>query len=188
MTRTSSAKSALRAEALARRDALDLDDRLDWDEAIAARARALDLWGAGAIAGYWPMRSEADCRPVLAALAERGRPLCLPATVGDALEFRAWPLWGPLVPGGFGTLVPPAGAAAVTPAVLIVPLAAFDRRGFRLGYGKGFYDRAIAALPGVRTVGIAYAAQEVARLPEEAHDRALDVIVTERETIRAAGA
>jgi 5-formyltetrahydrofolate cyclo-ligase len=68
--------------------------------------------------------------------------------------------------------------------VLVVPLVAFDRRGFRLGYGKGFYDKALARLPGARTVGIAYAAQEIARVPHEAHDHPLDVIVTEKETLR----
>jgi 5-formyltetrahydrofolate cyclo-ligase len=63
--------------------------------------------------------------------------------------------------------------------LLLVPLLAFDRRGHRLGYGGGFYDRTIAALR-VPTIGIAYAGQEVASLPEEAHDRTLDMILTEQ--------
>ncbi len=180
-------KATLRAAALARRDGMEIDARLEADAAIAAHVLALDVWAGvqGPVAGYWPMRSEADPRPVMAALAERGVALCLPAVVEGALQFRAWAMWGPLVPGGFGTLVPPADAALVTPAVLLVPLAAFDRRGFRLGYGKGYYDAALASLPGARTVGIAYAAQEVERVPTEPHDMALEMVVTEQGALRA---
>ena len=184
MTAALPEKARRRAEALARRDALSLDDRLDWDEAIAARALALAAWGEGPVAGYWPIRSEADPRPILEGLAARGLTLCLPAVTEAGLEFRLWPLWGPLAPGGFGTLAPPAGAEVIRPAVLIVPMAAFDRCGFRIGYGKGHYDQALSRLPGARTVGLAYAAQEIAEAPHEPHDHPLDVIITEREAIR----
>jgi 5-formyltetrahydrofolate cyclo-ligase len=175
-------KARLRAAALARRDQLDIDTRLEADETIRALALALDVFTGvdGPVAGYWPMRSEADPRPILTGLAARGVSLCLPAVVDGALQFRAWPIWGPLVPGGFGTLVPPADAAIVTPAVFLVPLAAFDARGYRLGYGKGYYDGALTAHPEARCIGIAYAAQEVARVPTEPHDMALEMIVTER--------
>ncbi len=91
------------------------------------------------------------------------------------------------MPGGFGTLVPFESAEALEPRLLIVPLLAFDRRGYRLGYGKGHYDRALARLRAAGpalAVGIAYAGQEVESLPVEAHDIALDLIVTDRETIR----
>jgi 5-formyltetrahydrofolate cyclo-ligase len=64
-----------------------------------------------------------------------------------------------------------------------VPLAAFDRRGHRIGYGKGFYDRALANLPHATTIGLAFATQEIDHVPDEAHDRALDFVVTEREII-----
>jgi 5-formyltetrahydrofolate cyclo-ligase len=175
-------KARLRAAALARRDQLDIDTRLEADEAICARALALDAFTGleGPVAGYWPMRSEADPRPIMAGLAARGLKLCLPAVVDGALQFRAWPIWGPLVPGGFGTLVPPADAAIVAPAAFLVPLAAFDARGYRLGYGKGYYDGALAAHPSARRIGIAYAVQEVERVPTEPHDMALEMIVTER--------
>ncbi|MGL4729112.1 MAG: 5-formyltetrahydrofolate cyclo-ligase [Bosea sp. (in: a-proteobacteria)] len=175
-------KALIRADALARRDGLDLDARLEADEAIAAHVLALDVWDKlhGPVAGYWPMRSEADPRPIMTGLAGRGLSLCLPAVVDGALQFRAWAMWGPLVPGGFGTLVPPVDAAIVTPAALLVPLAAFDKRGFRLGYGKGYYDRALSCLPGVRSIGIAYAAQEVSHVPSEPHDMTLGIVVTEQ--------
>ena len=181
---SSSRKAALRAEALARRDSLELDDRLLWDEAIVERVLALPVFTQGPVSAYWPMRSEADPRPILEALHERGLSLCLPAIVEKRMHFRRWAPWEPIVPGGFGTLVPAPEQPEVGPAILIVPLAAFDRRGYRIGYGKGYYDRAITELEPVLTVGIAYAAQEIAEVPAEAHDRRLDWVVTQGETIR----
>lgn len=177
-------KAALRAEALVRRDGLELDERLIWDEAIVARALALPVFKQGPVSAYWPMRSEADPRPILEALHERGLPLCLPAIVEQRMLFRRWAPWEPIVPGGFGTLVPSPEEPEVKPAILIVPLVAFDRRGYRIGYGKGYYDRAIAELEPALTIGIAYAAQEIEAVPAEAHDRRLDWIVTQDETIR----
>lgn len=183
-TGTSIAKSSLREAALALRDALELDERLEWDQAIAAHAVALDVWGKGPVSAYWPMRSEADPRPILEVLASRGVRLCLPAMVDGLMQFRQWTPWEPIVPGGFGTLVPAEGVPVLHPKVLIVPLAAFDRRGFRIGYGKGHYDRALAALGAITSVGIAYGAQEIAEVPAEPHDRALDWVVTENGAIR----
>jgi 5-formyltetrahydrofolate cyclo-ligase len=178
-------KARLRAAALARRDQLDIDTRLEADEAISRLALALEVFAEieGPVAGYWPMRSEADPRPIMAGLAARGVGFCLPAVVDGAIEFRAWSIWGPLVPGGFGTLVPSADAAIVKPAAFLVPLAAFDARGYRLGYGKGYYDGALAAHPAARRIGIAYAVQEVERVPTEPHDMALEMIVTERGVV-----
>jgi 5-formyltetrahydrofolate cyclo-ligase len=174
-------KHTLRAEALARRDELEIDDRLEWDQAIAEHVLALPEIASfsGVAAGYWQMRSEADARPILGALADRGVATALPAVVDGALVFRRWTPWEPIIPGGFGTLVPAAEAEAVTPGLLIVPLACFDRRCFRLGYGKGHYDTAIARLGQV-----AYAAQEVGHVLTEPHDRRLDVIVTQDGPIR----
>jgi 5-formyltetrahydrofolate cyclo-ligase len=177
-------KAALRSEALARRDALELDDRLVWDEAITERALSLPVFTQGPVSAYWPMRSEADPRPILEALHARGLPLCLPAIVGGRMIFRRWAPWEPIVPGGFGTLVPHPDALEVRPTILIVPLAAFDRRGYRIGYGKGYYDRAISELGEVATVGIAYAAQEIEAVPAEPHDQPLRWVVTQDETIR----
>ncbi len=177
-------KAVLRAEALARRDAFELDDRLLWDEAIVAHVLALPVFTQGPVSAYWPMRSEADPRPILEALHERGLPLCLPAIAGKRMHFRLWAPWEPIVPGGFGTLVPAPEQPEVKPTILIVPLAAFDRRGYRIGYGKGYYDRAITELEPTLTIGIAYAAQEIAEVPAEAHDRRLDWVVTQDEAIR----
>jgi 5-formyltetrahydrofolate cyclo-ligase len=178
-------KAALREAALARRDGLELDDRLIWDEAIAERALALPaLSGDGPVSAYWPMRSEADPRPILEGLHARGAQLCLPAIVAGRMLFRRWAPYEPIVPGGFGTLVPAPDQPEISPTILLVPLAAFDRRGYRIGYGKGYYDVKLAELGAVTAIGIAYAAQEIAAVPDEAHDRRLDWVMTERDTIR----
>jgi 5-formyltetrahydrofolate cyclo-ligase len=178
-------KAALRESALAQRDALEIDDRLIWDEAIAERVLALTVFGdtPGPVSAYWPMRSEADPRPILEVLHQRGLPLCLPALVARRMLFRRWAPYEPIMPGGFGTLVPDPAQPEVVPAILIVPLAAFDRRGYRIGYGKGHYDAKLSEIAPVISIGIAYAAQEIDAVPEEPHDQRLDWIVTERETI-----
>ncbi len=179
-------KAALRIAALERRDALEIDDRLEWDPEIAARVLSLPVWqgAAGPVSAYWPMRSEADPRPILEALHQRGLPLCLPAIVEKRMIFRRWAPYGPIVPGGFGTLVPSPAEPEAKPTVLIVPLAAFDRRGYRIGYGKGYYDRALTELAPTISIGIGYAAQEIEAVPHQPHDRRLDWIVTERDVIR----
>jgi len=179
-------KAALRAAALDRRDALEIDDRLEWDPEITAGVLALPVWegAAGPVSAYWPMRSEADPRPILEALHERGLPLCLPAIVEKRMIFRRWAPYEPIVPGGFGTLVPSPAEPEAKPNVLIVPLAAFDRRGYRIGYGKGYYDRALTELAPTISIGIGYAAQEIEAVPHEPHDQRLDWIVTERDVIR----
>jgi 5-formyltetrahydrofolate cyclo-ligase len=178
-------KAALRDAALARRDALEIDYRLEWDPAIAEGVLALPaIAGRGPVSAYWPMRSEADPRPILEALYARGSELCLPAIAEKRMIFRRWAPWEPIVPGGFGTLVPEPQQPELQPTVLIVPLAAFDRRGYRIGYGKGYYDRALSELGPTLSIGIGYATQEIEAVPDEPHDRRLDWIVTERETIR----
>jgi 5-formyltetrahydrofolate cyclo-ligase len=133
------------------------------------------------IAGYWPMGDEMDPRPLMLALASRGHALALPVTPphGQPLAFRAWAPGAALSPGPMGTSEPVAGEE-LRPDVLLVPLLAFDRAGRRLGYGGGYYDRTLAALPGAKAIGIAYAGQEAASIPHEAHDRTLDMVLTEQ--------
>jgi 5-formyltetrahydrofolate cyclo-ligase len=100
---------------------------------------------------------------------------------GAPLAFRLWHPGCPMLPGRFGT-VHPDGPEAV-PDVIFVPLLAFDRNGNRLGYGGGYYDRTLAALPCSQAIGFGFAAQEVARVPVDRHDRRLDRVVTEREVL-----
>ena len=97
-----------------------------------------------------------------------------------------WRAGDPLKPDAFGMLSPTADADLVTPVLVLTPLLAFDRRGGRLGQGGGHYDRIFAALKprGVTAVGLAFAAQEVERVPSGPLDARMDWVVTEREAIR----
>jgi 5-formyltetrahydrofolate cyclo-ligase len=141
------------------------------------------------IAGFWPMGSEIDIRPLLQALAARGYPLALPVTPrrGNPLRFRAWAFGAPLAAGPIGTRQPPPEAPEVVPDLLLVPLLAFDRAGRRLGYGGGYYDRTLAALPGAARIGVGFAAQEMAEVPAGPEDVRLPLIATERELVRIQG-
>jgi 5-formyltetrahydrofolate cyclo-ligase len=98
------------------------------------------------------------------------------------LKFREWGPGVAMVAGDFGALIPAEGAW-VTPQVVIVPLLAFDARGFRLGYGGGFYDRTLQGLRAkgpVLAIGFAFEAQEVDAVPIDAFDQKLDLVVTEK--------
>lgn len=178
------AKRALRAEALACRAACD--PALGAELATHLLAAAPPPPGA-AIGGYWAIRGEIDVMPLLRALHAAGHPVLLPETPppGEALRFRAWQPGAPMVRGRFGTLHP-AGEAG-RPDWLLVPLVAFDRRGARLGYGAGYYDRTLAGLPGARAIGCAFAAQEVESVPAGPHDMRLEAVATERGVIWCGG-
>ena len=131
------------------------------------------------VAGFWPLAGEIDVRPLLMALHEAGHPLCLPRTPprGQPLAFHRWRPGDALRAGRFGTFAPD-GPLAV-PDLLLVPLLAFDRSGRRLGYGGGYYDRTLAGLPGARTIGCAFAAQEAACVPAGPADILLGAVATE---------
>ncbi len=150
---------------------------------------AIDFPSGCVVSAYWPIGSEIDPRPLMIHLHEDGHPIALPVTPGrgNPLVFRAWRPDDTLEAAGFGTRVPLASQPELTPRVLIVPLLAFDRAGYRLGYGGGYFDRTLARLResgAVLAVGVAYAAQEVAEVPRDGSDQPLDWIVTETESIR----
>lgn len=173
-------KSALRKRMQAIRRAAG--ETPDTGARLAAQAAAImpGLARGRMLAGYMPMRGEADPLPAMA--AHRGG-VCVPVIVarGAPLAFRAWTPDAAMVAGDFGALVPAEGAWCV-PEVLIVPLLAFDARGMRLGYGGGFYDRTLAGLRAggaVLAVGLAFAAQEVPEVPTEPPDAPLDAVLTE---------
>lgn len=139
------------------------------------------------VAGTVPMRDELDPRPLMVALKARGATMALPRVVakGQPLAFHVWDE-RPLVRSRFGVDEPAADSPLVRPELVLVPLLAFDRRGYRLGYGGGFYDVTLShlrALGPVHAVGLAYAAQEVADVPHDERDQPLDAIVTENEVI-----
>lgn len=133
-----------------------------------------------ALAGYMAMRTEID--PMAAMLAHQG-PVCVPVIIaaGQALRFREWSPGCRMEMGAFGAEIPAEGAW-IEPEVLIVPLVGFDARGYRLGYGGGFYDRTLQGLRAKRetlAVGFAFAAQELPQVPIDEFDQRLDVMVTE---------
>lgn len=155
-----------------------------WGVRLAGHVLATGLARPGAIvAGFWPLEGEIDVRPLLLALAGSGHVVALPATPprGHTLGFHRWRPGARLIPGRFGTVRP--ASDPVVPDLLLVPLLAFDRAGHRLGYGAGYYDRTLAALPGRRAIGCAFAAQEIEAVPAEAHDRKLQAVATENGVI-----
>ena len=177
------AKQHLRQEALGRRDAIALDERIEAAIALAERADEPpldDLPGGLVIAGYHPIRSEIDPRPLMDRLRQRGHRLCLPVVASPTtIEFRELVRGAPLVEAGFGTVGPEEGAAVLVPDVLLMPLAAFDGAGNRIGYGAGHYDRYLATRNDAPLlVGLAFDAQKVDAVPAEPHDRALDAVIT----------
>ena len=180
-------KDRLRQTAFERRNALDRDWRRQASRAIAERALALpELKDVQPVGGYWPIRSEVDPRPIMRRLVRRGQTVALSQTIHPKLSWREWRPGDVLVKGGFGVREPGPDAPECFPVALLVPLAAFDRACHRIGYGKGHFDRAIAALSELHRViaiGLAYSVQEVPSVPTEAHDRRLDIIVTEADVI-----
>lgn len=183
-------RRALRAQLLATRAALPEDERAERSVRIGAHLAALlgDV-GGRAIAVYWPMPGEPELSAWIAAASARGARFALPVVVGRdrPLEFRAWAPGDRVVPGRWN-IPEPADGAVVAPDIVVVPLVGFDRAGYRIGYGGGFYDRTLAARsPRPRTVGVGFACSEVASIEPQPHDVPLDAIVTEAETIVAAG-
>jgi 5-formyltetrahydrofolate cyclo-ligase len=184
MTSLKELKKHLRAEALGRRDALSAEWRIEAALAMAERAGEIGAAAGSIVSGFWPIRTEVDVRPLMFALRERGVRLALPAILDrETIVFRELVRGAPLVQMGFGTAGPGVDAEILDPALMLVPLAAFDARGHRIGYGAGHYDRAISRLHAKgmrpRLIGIAFGCQEVPAVPDEPHDVRLDAVLTE---------
>ncbi len=173
-------KAALRSRLQGIRDGLALGDA----GVRLIRSFAETGLAANVVAGYWPIGSEIDSRPLMAALREKGAMVLLPRAQKNA-AVMTFHLWGDAAPAsrdGMGIPAPSADAEVLRPDLVLVPLLGFDKRGGRIGYGKGFYDRCFAQLRregSVTAVGLAYAAQEVDEVPREAHDALLDWVITE---------
>jgi 5-formyltetrahydrofolate cyclo-ligase len=189
----SSSKADVRADALKKRSEVPAEVAAAFASRLAAIGPRLVLDYAPpnaslSVALFSAIGREPDLGPLAAALKQAGVPTALPVTgkAGTVLAFRRWSAGDPLVPGRMGIGEPPETAEAIDPDVLFVPLAAFDRRGHRIGYGAGHYDRTLTALKArkaIRTIGVAYATQEVLFIAAEPHDEPLDLIVTERDTL-----
>ena len=183
---TERSKAELRAAALARRDALSDSKRASAAKAIAKRGLPVEVGFGMIVSAYSPIRSEIDPAPLMRTLSARGARLALPAVMarGKSLAFRVWSPDDRLMLGPLGILEPSPAAAEVVPDIMLVPLAAFDRSGHRIGYGAGHYDYTLAhlrKLKAITAIGLAFAAQEIDAVPALAHDVALDYVLTETE-------
>jgi 5-formyltetrahydrofolate cyclo-ligase len=185
---TSPSKGDLRKIALDARDAMDAAVRVAASEKLAARGLPFEIAAGTIVSGYSPIRSELDPAPLMRKLAEQGARLALPAVMarGKSLVFRAWSPGDRLTLGPLGILEPSPAKAELIPDIMLVPCAAFDRLGHRIGYGAGHYDFTLAHLrkaKPITTVGLAFAAQEIKAVPALAHDVALDYVLTEKKAL-----
>ena len=181
-------KADLRTSSLNRRDEMPAAARAAAAEAIAARPLPVTVSAGTVVSGFSAIRSEINPMPLLRRFAAAGARLALPTIVsrGQPLRFRVFTFGQELDRGQWGIREPKPDAPEVDPDVLIVPLAAFDRRGNRIGYGAGYYDRTLHALRGkkpITAIGLAFALQEVPKIPALPHDARLDLVLTEREVI-----
>jgi 5-formyltetrahydrofolate cyclo-ligase len=177
-------KGELRAAALAARDRLSDRKRTAAAQAIARQELPVAVAAGAIVAGYSPIRNEIDPVPLMRSLALQGARLALPAVLarGKSLAFRAWSPQDRLMLGPLGILEPSPAAAELVPDIILVPLAAFDRLGHRIGYGAGHYDHTLAHLRKQKpmvAIGLAFAAQEIETVPALRHDVALDFVLTE---------
>jgi 5-formyltetrahydrofolate cyclo-ligase len=185
MTATSS-KGDLRTAVLAKRDALSDEQRAAAAQAMARHGVPFAILPGMVVSGYSPIRSEIDPAPLMRKLAEQGAKLALPAVMarGKSLAFRAWSPDDRLMMGPLGILEPSPAAEELIPDIMLVPLAAFDRQGHRIGYGAGHYDYTLAHLRKVKAitaVGTAFSLQEIKAVPALPHDVALDYVLTEKK-------
>jgi 5-formyltetrahydrofolate cyclo-ligase len=188
----SALKSDLREQARARRDALPAEMRAAAAQVIAQRPFPAPIRPGVIVSGFMPLKSEINPIALMRKLADAGAQLALPAVAGRGrpLVMRAFTFGDTLAPGVWGIREPSHDAAELAPDILLVPLLCFDRSGHRIGYGAGYYDMTInrlRSLKPVTAVGIAYAAQEVPEAPVTPRDAALDLVLTEHETIDCRG-
>ena len=182
----SASKGDLRAASLAKRDALSDEQRGAAAQALATRKLPFEIAPGMVVSGYSPIRSEIDPAPLMRKLAEHGAKLALPAVMarGKSLAFRAWSPDDRLMLGPLGIPEPSPAAAELIPDIMLVPLAAFDSLGHRIGYGAGHYDYTLAHLrkmKAISAIGIAFAVQQIKAVPALPHDVALDYVLTEKK-------
>lgn len=188
MTSLLQTKDALRRAMRAkRRDLAALHP--DAAERAAAHLPVADLPPFRVAAGYHALGAELSPWPALRRLQAAGARIVLPAAPEPhaPLVFRAWAADQPLELDAARIPSPPAAAQALTPDLVLAPLIAFDAAGYRLGQGGGYYDRTLAALRAAGrlfVIGLAYAGQQVERIPHDAHDQPLDAILTESGYVR----
>ena len=181
-------KAKIRAEALAKRDAMPADERAAAAEQIAARELPVAITPGVLVSGFMPMKTEINPLPLMKVLEQAGAKLALPAIKGRGhpLIMRAYAFGDEFARGQWGIREPKPEAPEVAPDIVIVPLAAFDRAGNRIGYGAGYYDMTLHALRArkpVIAIGLAFAAQEMPAVPTDERDERLDLVLTENEVL-----
>jgi 5-formyltetrahydrofolate cyclo-ligase len=184
-------KAELRRLLRDRRDRLAAADAMAASHAAAPRAvQAVQAGPAHVVAAFFSLPGEIDTQPLITALLEAGSEILLPRMVGKVmpLAFHTWRPGEPLEPASMGVRQPLADSPRREPTRIIVPLLAFDHRGYRLGYGGGFYDRTLAALRSEQgsdllAVGYGFDLQEVPEVPYGPLDVPVDLVVTESRTI-----
>ena len=183
-------KLVLRQAIVAARDAVGAESRALASHAIAARIAALDAFvHAGAVLAILPYRSEWDATLVVRAALADGKIVAAPRVDPAARMLRALRVTSidDDVEAGFRGIPEPRAHCEEIALdrfdVVIVPGVAFDARGGRLGYGGGFYDRLLPAMPRAERIAGAFELQIVAHVPAARHDVSVDWIVTERRTL-----
>ena len=175
-------RDARRAELLAKRIAVPTPLRRQWNQIVTQQlATFFPTLRGMVVGGYWPFRGEFDPRFLMRHLRRGGSRLALPVVVrkNTPLQFHEWWPGAPTVKAALGLPVPD-GTEVLAPQVLLIPPVGFDEHGYRLGYGSGYFDRTLAEMrPQPLKIGVAF---EISRLPTihpQAHDVAMDFIVTE---------
>jgi len=180
-------KRAVRRAAIERRDLLSVQERSDKSERIVEGVLSLpEVEAAGTVMAFWSFGSEVETSALIERLHQAGKRVVLPRIAEGEIAAVAYAPGDPVTATSFGAMEP-AGADVVTAEdvdVVIVPGVAFDRRGGRVGYGGGFYDRLFSRAPAVPAVAVAFAVQLVDEVPQGRSDRRVDAIITEDEVIR----
>ena len=183
-------RKAQRAQLIERRFAIPQPLRRRYDAGIVEYLADAIREAEGLTLGlYWPFRGEPDLRPLLRHLNARGACCALPVVTHrrGPLEFRAWAPGDPLVRGVWNIPVPGEDAPVVVPKIIVAPLVGYDDAGFRLGYGGGYYDRTLAALPDRQHVfGVGYSISSIPTIYPQWHDVPMDALVTEEGPVSPA--
>lgn len=170
-----------RERLIARRLQQSAADRETWTARITATLEPLLKAAKGSVSFYWPFKGEPDLRPLMRHLSAAGVSLALPAVPvkQQPMVFHPWTPGCKMISGILNIPVP-ATEERVTPTIFLAPVVGFDPRGFRLGYGGGYFDRTLAHLPGDRQViGIGYDCQEIPTIHPQGHDIPMTLIITQ---------
>lgn len=186
---TAEAKEALRRQARQKLAALTAEERTRSDDALFARFLSLpQVEKAGTIFAFWGVPGrEPDTARLIAALTARGKRIGLPRMLpGRRMEVRQYLPERPMVSAAFGIQEPDTACPLLEKPeidLVLTPAVCCDRRGFRLGFGGGYYDRWLDGFDGIR-VGLCREAVLLDRMPTEPHDSRVDLLLTEREVLR----